>query len=66
MRASRQGAGRLVPCEEPSLKPKFQELASRGYEFIWKAEAGIRVGGLKERRGHYQLALRADTLHLLS
>ena len=62
---SRQGAGRLVPCEEPSLKPKFQEPASRGSDFIWKAEAGIRVGGFKERRGHYQLALRAETLNLL-
>ena len=54
-----------MPCEEPSLKPKFQELASRGYEFIFKAQAGIRVGGFKERRGHYQLALRAETLKLL-
>ena len=31
---------RLVPCQEPSLKPKFQEPASRGYEFIWKREKG--------------------------
>ena len=54
-----------MPCEEPSLKPKFQEPASRAYDFIWKAEAGIRVGGFKERRGHHQLALRAETLNLL-